>query len=400
MALFAYRAMDEEGRFETGKMDAINPVDLELRLKRLGLDLITFDPLKKSMLTARARITRRELITFCFHLEQLISAGVTIIEALTDLRDTVEGGFRETVAGLLEDIEGGKKLSEAMQQHPGAFDQVFVALIRAGEEAGQLPEVLQKLGENLKWQDELAAQTKKAALYPIVVGLVVGLLVFALMVFLVPQLAVTLKALSGGKLPTETRVLIAVSDFTKRYWYLVLGVPFVGIVTTIIMAKTSLDFQRRLDRWSLAAPVIGPLRTKIVMARFSTFFALMYQSGISVLDCIRISEKIAGSPVVEEGLQRVGREITEGAGITQAFQNARLFPPLVLRMLKVGESTGGLDTALLNVSYFYNRDVKETIAKLQELLQPALTIILGTVFVLIIMTIFNPLYDVIAKVRF
>jgi type IV pilus assembly protein PilC len=400
MALFAYRAMDEEGRLETGKMDAINPVDLELRLKRLGLDLITFDPLKKSMLTARARITRRELITFCFHLEQLIRAGVPIIDALTDLRDTVEGGFRETVAGLLEDIEGGKKLSEAMQQHPGTFDQVFTALIRAGEEAGQLPEVLQKLGENLKWQDELAAQTKKAALYPIVVGLVVGLLVFALMVFLVPQLAVTLKALSGGKLPTETRVLIAISDFTKRYWYLVLGVPLASIVTVIVMAKTSLDFQRRLDRWSLAAPIIGPLRTKIVMARFSTFFALMYQSGIGVLDCIQISEKIAGSPVIEEGLQRVGREITEGTGITQAFQNARLFPPLVLRMLKVGESTGALDNALLNVSYFYNRDVKESIGKLQELLQPALTVILGSVFVLIIVTIFNPLYDVISKVRF
>lgn len=400
MALFAYRAIDEEGRFATGKLDAINPVDLELRLKRLGLDLVTFDAIKKGMLTARARISRRELITFCFHLEQLIRAGVPIIDALTDLRDTVDGGFRETVAGLLEDIEGGKKLSEAMQQHPGTFDNVFTALIRAGEEAGQLPEVLQKLGENLKWQDELSAQTKKAAMYPIMVGIVVGLLVFALMVFLVPQLAVTLKTLSGGKLPPETRALIAISEFTKAYWYLVLGLPIASVVALVVLAKTSLDFQKRIDRWSLAAPVIGPLRTKIVMARFSTFFALMYQSGIGVLDCIQISEKISGSPIIEEGLQRVGKEITEGTGITQAFQNARLFPPLVLRMLKVGESTGALDNALLNVSYFYNRDVKESIGKLQELLQPALTVILGGVFVLIIVTIFNPLYDVISKVRF
>ena len=323
-----------------------------------------------------------------------------IIDALTDLRDTVEGGFRETVAGLLEDIEGGKKLSEAMQQHPGTFDNVFTALIRAGEEAGQLPEVLQKLGENLKWQDELSAQTKKAAMYPIMVGLVVGLLVFALMVFLVPQLAVTLKTLSGGKLPAETRALIAVSDFTKTYWYLVVGLPLASVITFVVLLKTSLDFQKRIDRWTLAAPIIGPLRTKIVMARFSTFFALMYQSGIGVLDCIQISEKISGSPTIEDGLKRVGREITEGTGITQAFQNARLFPPLVLRMLKVGESTGALDTALLNVSYFYNRDVKESIGKLQELLQPALTVILGSVFVLIIVTIFNPLYDVISKVRF
>jgi len=399
MALFAYRAMDEEGQFATGKLDAINAVDLELRLKRMGLDLITFDPLKQGAML-RQRIGRRDLITFCFHLEQLIRSGVPIIEALIDLRDTVEGGFRETVASLLEDIEGGKKLSEAMETHPATFDQVFTSLIRAGEEAGQLPEVLAKLGDNLKWQDELAAQTKKAMMYPIFVGIVVALLVFALMVFLVPQLATTLKTLSGGNLPTETKILIFISEIFRKFWYLILGVPILSIGTIFFLAKTNPQFQMKLDALSLTAPIIGPIRTKIVMARFTTFFALMYQSGIGVLDCIQISEKIVGSPNVENGLKRIGREITEGAGITQAFQNARLFPPLVVRMLKVGEGTGALDTALLNVSYFYNRDVKESIGKLQEMIQPALTVILGGIFVAIIVTIFNPLYDVISKVKF
>jgi type IV pilus assembly protein PilC len=398
MALFSYRAIDEEGQFATGKLDAINAVDLELRLKRMGLDLITFDPLKQGALMRR-RISRRDLITFCFHLEQLIRAGVPIIDALVDLRDTVEGGFRETVASLLEDIEGGKKLSEAMQTHPATFDQVFTSLIRAGEEAGQLPEVLAKLGENLKWQDELAAQTKKAMLYPVFVGIVVALLVFALMIFLVPQLATALKTMSGGNLPTETKVVIAISEFFRRFWYLILGLPFVSAVTVVLLARSSREFQRKLDAFSLRAPIMGPIRTKIVMARFTTFFAMMYQSGIGVLDCIHISEKIVGSPVIEAGLKRIGREITEGSGITQAFQNARLFPPLVLRMLKVGESTGALDDALLNVSYFYNRDVRESIGKLQEMIQPVLTALLGGIFVAIIMTIFNPLYEVISKVK-
>lgn len=399
MALFSYRAVDEEGQFASGKLDAINAIDLELRLKRLGLDLITFEQLKQGALMRR-RISRRDLITFCFHLEQLIRAGVPIIEALIDLRDTVDGGFRETVASLLEDIEGGKKLSEAMQQHPATFDQVFTSLIRAGEEAGQLPEVLAKLGENLKWQDELAAQSKKAMLYPAFVGAVVALLVFALMVFLVPQLASTLKTLAGGNLPTETKILIAISDFVRRFWYLILGLPTAAVITVVVLARTSREFQQKLDGLSLKLPIIGPIRTKIVMARFTTFFAMMYQSGIGVLDCIQISEKIVGSPVIENGLKRIGREITEGAAITQAFQNARLFPPLVLRMLKVGESTGALDDALLNVSYFYNRDVRESIGKLQEMIQPMLTMILGGIFVAIIATIFNPLYDVISKVKF
>jgi type IV pilus assembly protein PilC len=138
MALFTYRAVDEEGQISSGSLDAINAIDLELRLKRLGFDLINFDPVKKNTILRRRRVTRPELITFCFHLSQLLNAGVNIIEALTDLRDTVETpSFRQVVASLLEDIEGGLKLSDAMGNHPYAFDSVFCALVRAGEQSGQ-----------------------------------------------------------------------------------------------------------------------------------------------------------------------------------------------------------------------------------------------------------------------
>ena len=392
--------MDEDGRFTTGNIDAINAVDLELRLRRMGLDLVTFNAVRKSKVFKARRISRQELITFCFHLDQLIRAGVPITEALTDLRDSVDNpAFKSTVASLMEDIEGGKKLSEAMESHPSAFDKVFVALIRAGEQSGQLPEVLSKLTENIKWQDELTAAAKKAMLYPVFVSVVVLGLIFVLMVFLVPQLAITLKALSPT-LPTETKILIAVSNFMVKFWYVVLGVPAAMVAALFVLARVNEDFKFRLDGWALSMPFIGPLRSKIILARFSTFFALLYQSGISVLECIQISEKIVGNRVIERGLQRVGREINEGQGITQAFTNARLFPPLILRMLKVGESTGGLDKALLNVSYFYNRDAKDTMGKMQEMIQPILTVLLGGVFVLIIVTIFNPMYDVISKVKF
>ena len=150
----------------------------------------------------------------------------------------------------------------------------------------------------------------------------------------------------------------------------------------------------------LKLPIMGPVLNKIILARFSTYFALMYQSGLAVLDCIHVSEKIVGNRVIEEGLVRIGREINDGTGITQAFQNVRLFPPLVLRMLKVGETTGALDTALLNVSYFYNREVKETMSKLQEMIQPLLTVVLGGVMIGILVTIFLPMYDVISKIKF
>ena len=397
MASYSYRAIDPEGEIHTGKIDAANNNDLEARLRRMGMDLIRFESIQKSAFSSVRRITRKELITFCFHMDQLLRAGVPIIDSLTDLRDTVENpAFRQVVASLLEDIEGGQTLSQAMNNHPHAFDTVFIALIRTGERTGQLPEVLTQLTENLKWQDELASQVKKAMMYPVFAGTVIIGVVFALMIFLVPQLAITMKALTPNP-PQATLALIAVSAFMKKFWYLCLGVPALSAVALFVLAKTNEDFRYRIDALSLKLPIMGPLTEKIILARFSTYFALMYKSGLGVLDCIHIAEKIVGNRVLEQGLQRVGRDINDGTAITQAFQNARMFPPLVLRMLKVGESTGGLDTALLNVSYFYNREVKETMAKLQELIQPLLTVVLGGILIGILVTIFLPMYDVISK---
>jgi type IV pilus assembly protein PilC len=400
MALFAYRAVDAEGRMTTGNLDAANSIDLDLRLKRLGLDLVTFEGVRRSTAARTRKVSRTELITFCFHLSQLLKAGVNIIEALTDLRDTVDNpGFRQVIASLLEDIEGGLKLSEAMANHDYCFDNVFVALVRAGEQSGTLTAVLDELSENLKWQDEMASQTKRAMVYPLLVLAVIFAVIFVLMTVLVPQLATTFKQLVP-KLPRETEVLIFLSNIFVRWWYLVLGIPAALIAGGWFLGRTNERVQRRLDEISLGLPVLGEIRQKIILARFSTYFAMLYGAGISVLDCIQICEKIMGNRVMEEGLQRVGRSISEGQGISQAFVATKLFPPLVLRMLRVGESTGALDTALLNVSYFYNRQLRESIAQMQQLLGPATTVVLGVLIVAILYAIFLPIYDVIAKIKF
>jgi type IV pilus assembly protein PilC len=397
--LFAYRAVDDEGRMSSGNLDATNPIDLEMRLRRLGLDLVTFESVKRSTAARARRVTRPELITFCFHLSQLLKAGVNIIEALTDLRDTVDNpGFRQVVAGLIEDIEGGLRLSEAMANHPYVFDAVFVALVKAGEQSGQLNEVLDELSENIKWQDEMASQAKRALIYPAIVAVVVVGVIFVLMIFLVPQLASTFKTLVP-KLPRETELLIGLSNIFVKYWYLLIGFPAAVAGTLYVLSRSNERMQHQMDSISIKLPVLGAIRFKIMLARFSTFFAMLYRSGISVLDCIHICEKIMGNRLMEDALKRVGRSISEGQGISQAFTATKLFPPLVLRMLKVGESTGGLDTALLNVSYFYNREVREGISKMQSLIGPATTIVLGGLIVAILYTIFLPLYDVIGKIK-
>jgi type IV pilus assembly protein PilC len=400
MALFAYRAVDADGHISTGNLDASNAIDLEMRLRRLGLDLLTFEGVKRSTAARTRNISRQELITFCFHLSQLLKAGVNIMEALTDLRDTVDNpGFRQVLAAILEDVGGGLKLSEAMANHSYCFDNVFVALVRAGEESGQMTEVLDELSENLKWQDEISSQAQKALVYPTLVFVVIIAVIFVLMTVLVPQLASTFKSLVP-KLPRETEVLVFISNIFVRWWYLLLGIPIALVTAAFVFARTNEKAQRLIDELGLKLPLLGEVRQKIILARFSTYFALLYKAGISVLDCIQICEKIVGNRIMEEGLQRVGRSISEGQGISQAFIATKLFPPLVLRMLRVGESTGGLDTALLNVSYFYNRQVRDSISRMQTLLGPATTVVLGLLIMAILYSIFLPIYDVISKIKF
>jgi type IV pilus assembly protein PilC len=401
MAQFAYRAMDAQGKIVRGNLDAVNPLDLEMRLKRMSLDLVTLRPARKVQhYYFGSPVQRKDLINFCFHLEQLFRAGVPIIDALVDLRDSVsQPVFREVLANIIESIEGGKTLSQALSEHPAVFDTVFVNLVRSGELSGKLGEVLLKLTENLKWQDEIAKQTRNIVLYPLITGIIVTGVIFFLMIYLVPKLVQVIKTLDSN-ISFGTKALILISGFFVHYWYVLLALPVVAVLLIGAAARSDSQFRHRIDALKLRVPVLGALLQRLIMARFSTFFALMYASGISILDCIRIAEKIAGNSVVEEGLQRVGRSISEGQGLTESFNAVNLFPPLVLRMLRVGESTGQLDTALNNVSYFYNRDIKESIEAVQRLIEPLTILFIGGLLVLVLVPIFGPIYDAISKVRF
>jgi len=399
MSIYAYKAMDPSGRMIFGRMDAINPVDLEMRLKRMGLDLINGEPAKQGGFGG-AHITRRELIAFCFHLEQLARAGVPIIESIADLRDSLENPrFREVLADLIESVEGGKTLSQALSTHPKVFDSVFVSLIRAGEETGNLPNVLHSLNESLKWQDELAAQTKKLIMYPAFLGGVVILVTLFMMLYLVPKMVGFIRNM-GQEIPLQTKILIATSNFFVNYWYVVLGLPIVLAIAAVVAIRTNARARHRFDAAKLAVPWIGEILRKIILSRFAAVFAMMYSSGITVLDSIRTTQGIVGNSVIREGLEQVEAMISDGQNITVAFQNVGLFPPLVIRMLRVGENTGSLDTALANVSYFYNRDVRESIARVQAMIEPAMTMIVGVILGWVMLAVLGPIYDTITKLKF
>ena len=400
MALFTYKAIDARGKAVMGQIEALNIIDLEMCLKRMGMDLIRGAPLKRGSSMLRAGSVKREdLINFCFHLEQLSSAGVPIVEGLNDLRDSVDNPrFREVLSGVVESIQGGTGLSQALAEYPETFSNVFCSLIRAGESTGRLSEVLRSLAETIKWEDELASQARKIIMYPAFVGSIVLLVTFFLMIYLVPQMVGFIKNM-GQTIPLQTRILIHVSAFFVDYWWALIAVPTAAFFALKIAVQTNPLLAYQFDRLKLNVPYVGPILRKIILSRFASTMALMYSSGITILDAIRNAEETAGNAVIKEGLHTAGQEIAEGKNVTAAFQDVGLFPPLVVRMMRVGESTGALDTALLNVSYFYNREVRDSIAKVQVMIEPALTVFLGAILGWVMLSVLGPIYDVISKVK-
>ncbi|MFZ9039108.1 MAG: type II secretion system F family protein, partial [Gammaproteobacteria bacterium] len=398
MPLFQYKAIDASGKFITGSLDAGNANDLELRLEKMDMDLVTFkqkDP--GADLFGRNKIGRRDLINFSFYLEQLTRAGVPILEGLSDLRDGEENPtFRDIITGLIEAIEGGNSFSQALAMYPKIFDDVFISLIRVGERTGKMSHVLVDITETLKWQDELLAKARKIMTYPAVIGTLVLSVVMFMMIFVVPDIMGAIVGL-GGEIPIETRALMATSNFLVNYWYVVIAAPFVIFFTLKYFYSTSSKARFRLDGLMLKLPIIGPVNEKIKISRFTRYFSLMFASGITVLDAINLSKGVLSNTVLEDGIERAWQQISEGS-ISEAFKNIGIFPPLIVRMLRVGESSGQMDKSLDNVSYFFDRDINDSIEKMEPVLQTSLMATIGIIVMWLALSVWGPIYDTISTI--
>ena len=401
MPSFNYRAVDKLGHLAMGQMDALNEVDLEIRLEHMGLDLITFRVAKKSTsVINRNKVSNQDLVMFCFQLEQLSSAGVPLLECLADLRESNPNPYFQKILGAISaEVEGGKMLSQALAQHPNVFSEVFVSLVDAGEQTGQLPVVFNNLFNTIRWQDELMSQTKKLLAYPAFVAVVVLGAVAFLMSYLVPQMVSFLRNM-GQELPWNTKLLIGMSNAFVNYWWLVIGIPIITFIGLATYIRSNPAARYRFDLVKLNLPITGPILQKIIMARFARYFALMYQTGIPILDAIKICENIVGNKVVAAALSRAHAQINAGDSMSESFQNAGLFPPLVVRMIRVGENTGALDRSLLNISYFYDRDVNDSMQKMLKMIEPALTVLLGGILAFIMFSVLGPVYDSFSKLKF
>ncbi|MCF8167945.1 MAG: type II secretion system F family protein [Rhodoferax sp.] len=398
MPLYQYRAAHADGRIARGRLDALHETDLSAQLKRLDLALLSAR-VQKSRSAGLSRMPGREVLNFLFQLEMLVRAGVPLLDALADMRASGENSSgRDLAGGLMEKIETGATLGEAVAAYPSVFAPTVVNLIRSGEVTGQLPEVLKEIVRSLRWQDEMAAQTKKLLAYPAFVTLVIGAVVFFLMIYLVPQLVGFLKNL-GQDIPLQTRVLIALSDIFVGYWWALLSLPPLMLFGILSLSASFPGMRHLLHDWQLRIPVVGPVLKKMALARFADTLGLMYRTGIPLTDALAYCEKISSNVVIQNAVRRARDRVMTGIAVSDSFAQERLFPPFVIRMIKVGESTGALDSSLGNISYFYARDIDESVSRVQAMIEPVLTVVMGLILGWIMLAVLGPIYDTIAKMK-
>lgn len=401
---YKYRAINNKGRPVRGVISAANEVDLYNQLQSAGLELIQCQSLTKKkgfLADARApKISTRDLIQLFMHMEQMQGAGVALLDALADIRDTTEHDrLRDVLSEVHRDVSDGSALSEAMAHHPKTFGSLYISLIAAGEETGDLTAAYRHLIKYLKWVDQMQAKVRKATRYPTILVVVVIATIVVMMSFVVPQIVGFIRNLDQ-ELPWYTTSLMATSDFFVQYWWGVLATPPILYVIYKTLVKSSEDFAYRMDRLFLEMPVAGPLIRKINIARFAQTFGAMFASGIDVLSALRAARNTVKNLALVEALEGVEEQVAAGSPLSEAFNASGEFPSMVVRMLKVGEESGNLTVVLDQVAEFYTNDVDEAVQGLIAMIEPFLTMFLGVMIMWIAVAVFGPIYASFENIDF
>lgn len=399
MGIYNYRAVDANGHIVSGRLPALSFGELENRLKGGGLELIKARPSRRALLF-RSRLPRRELINFCVHMETTLKAGLMVTEALQDQVDALDHrGFRDILAVVTQAVGDGTAFSTALAAFPDAFDEVFIGMVRSGEESGRLGEAFGDLGTNLRWRDELASNLKRMMMYPsFTLAVLIGVTVFML-VFLVPQLAGFITSMNDGEIPFQTQLLLDLSDAVRNHWIAMAMAPVAAwFILTIVLRVGGDPVRRRMDALKLRAPLFGPIYKKVLLSRFCSMLGMLYEAGLPLMQAMSVARDGLSNRVIHGAVDAALVEIQGGSGITEAFAKTGLFPNLMLRMIRIGESTGEVNKGLTSIAYFYDRDIKEAIGRLEAMIEPMMTLALGAILGWLMSSVLGPIYDIISKV--
>lgn len=397
MTHYSYKVINENGRYVRGKMSADNPSDLTTLLRATGMELVSYKEEKASSGSFLDRIKSKDLIGIFVHLEQLERAGVSIMDSVADLKETGDSlKIKNLMHEIHESIKNGHLFSESLAKRPDIFNSVHIGLITMGEKTGNLANAFSSIIEDLKWSMDIKRKTRKAITGPIF-GILMMFIVIGIMTTVVVPKVTGFIMSQGMALPLMTLSLIKFSDFVKDDWYLIIfSVPTFMLLLKIL--ARSPEIAVKIDDFKLKMPIFGPIISKIDSAKFCQFFAMTFKSGLGVIECLEASGGVIKNKAIKRSILIVKQQVSDGQSLAKSLSLTGYFPNLVVRMFKIGEESGNMESALQNIKFFYDREINDSIDRLVGMIQPTLTIVMGGMIAWITIAVFGPIYGSFSKI--
>jgi type IV pilus assembly protein PilC len=396
MMTFSYQARDGAGNIVSGIQDAINEDNAVTSLMSRGLMVLSLQQKAASSRTKNKVWTVKEtdLVLFTRQLATMIEAGISLVQALTALYEQCDPKRQKSLRNVIGDVtarvQGGDTFHESIAKHPLVFNRLFVSMVKAGEAGGLLSEILDRLAGFLEASARLRKKVKSAMTYPVIVISIAFLITTFLIVRVVPVFGEIFKDF-GAKLPAPTQFLIDLSDFIRAKWYfMILGIG--GMIFGARFFLRSARGRQLSDRWKLKLPIFGPLIHKICMSRFARTFAQLIRSGVPILEVLDIVGGTSGNHVVEQSIKGVSTDVEKGDNLSVALSKEKIFPPMMLRMVAAGESTGRIDTMLEKMADFWDEEIEAMLDALTSLIEPLLIVFLGVIVGGIVIAMFLPIF--------
>lgn len=397
MSRFAYKATNADGAVLTGVIDGVDKNSALMSLTKQGLKPVTIQldtgAAKKKSGLFKAKVKTQDLVIFTRQLSTMVSAGVPLLRAITTLQAQTENPtFKAVLGDVVKDIQAGAPLGDAFAKHPEVFSDIYINMVRAGEAAGIMDDILKRMALQEEKNAKMKKKIKGAMTYPMVILSLTVVAFFGLMIFVIPMIGNTIKDLGGddAKLPPVTEAMLSASAFMVNQWYIVLAALALGIFALKkYLASPSGTYN--FHRFVLKAPIIKMIITKVAVARFSRTFASLMGAGVSVLESLKVTGRAIGNKVIEEELQEAAKQVTAGKQLSQALEGSKIFPAIIPQMLAVGEETGQIDTVLIKVADFYEEEVDTIIESMSSILEPVIMVVLGAGVGLIVYSVMAPI---------
>lgn len=394
MGLFKYVAKGPGGQHEVSSIEAQSEHAVVAALRKRGLTTLSVSEERDrvaEVTTSRRRVTQKELVVFSRQLATMVDAGLPLVQSINTLGEQAERpGLRIVLQDIEQSIERGASFSEALAGHPRVFSQLFVSMVRAGEASGNLAEILERLAIHLEASLALKRKVKAAMTYPIMVSVMALIITSVLILKVIPVFGGIYKEF-GSELPAPTQMLLDFSAFMRAYFPFAFGALIVGFILLRAYVKTE-SGAFYYHRFKLRLPIFGPLFRKVAISRFSRTLSVLVKSGVPILSALEIVAKTAGNKLVERAVEQAMIEIKQGDNIANPLGESRVFPPMVVKMISVGEDSGKLETMLSKISDFYDSEVDAAINGLTSVIEPLLIAFLGIVVGTVVICMFLPIF--------